>query len=81
MILKVHTLRKWGARGEELYLRATKVTAVKVMIVCVCCCCCKCCFGRLFAAGAIGVVVALLSGVRRAGCKVAAALLCVSGHA
>ena len=46
VILKVHTLRKWGARGEELYLRATKVTAVKVMLVC--CCCCKCCFGRLF---------------------------------
>ena len=33
VILKVHTLRKWGARGDELYLRATKVTAVKVMFV------------------------------------------------
>jgi hypothetical protein len=57
--------RKWGARGDELYLRATKVTAVKVILVCVCCCC-KCCFGQLFAAGAIGVVIAFLRGVRRA---------------
>jgi hypothetical protein len=29
----VHTLREWGDRGDKLYLRATKVTAVKVMFV------------------------------------------------
>ena len=30
VILKVHTLRKWGERGNELFLRADKVTSVKV---------------------------------------------------
>ena len=33
VLLKVHTLREWGDRGDKLYLRATKVTAVKVMFV------------------------------------------------
>jgi hypothetical protein len=33
VLLKVHTLREWGDRGDELYLRATKVTAVKVIFV------------------------------------------------
>eukprot|EP00802_Teleaulax_amphioxeia_P007401 Tamp_07407.p1 GENE.Tamp_07407~~Tamp_07407.p1 ORF type:complete len:797 (+),score=226.18 Tamp_07407:307-2391(+) len=31
VILKVHTLLKWGDRGDKLYLRAVKVTAVKMM--------------------------------------------------
>lgn len=31
VLLKVHTLNKWCDRGEKLYLRATKVTAVKVI--------------------------------------------------
>ena len=31
VILKVHTLRKWRDRGDKLFLRANKVTAVKVM--------------------------------------------------
>jgi CHAT domain-containing protein/tetratricopeptide (TPR) repeat protein len=31
VILKVHTLRKWRERGNKLYERASKVTAVKFM--------------------------------------------------
>jgi len=31
VILKVHTLRKWGERGNELFLRADKVTSSKVI--------------------------------------------------
>jgi hypothetical protein len=31
VILKVHTLRKWGERGDKLYERASKVTAVKFL--------------------------------------------------
>ena len=38
VILKVHTLRKWRERGDKLYLRAGKVTAVKVLLVCLCRC-------------------------------------------
>ena len=34
VILKVHTFRKWGDRGDELYRRATKVTGVKVLLPC-----------------------------------------------
>jgi CHAT domain-containing protein len=30
VIIKVHTLRKWRERGDQLYQRASKVTAVKV---------------------------------------------------
>jgi len=35
VILKVHTLCKWRDRGDKLYLRASKVTAVKVLLSCV----------------------------------------------
>ena len=31
VILKVHTLLKWGERGKELYQRASKVTAAKFL--------------------------------------------------
>ena len=40
VILKVHTLLKWGDRGDKLYLRAVKVTAVKVLLARVCSCRC-----------------------------------------
>ena len=36
VILKVHTLLKWGNRSDKLYLRAVKVTAVKVLLARVC---------------------------------------------
>jgi hypothetical protein len=31
VILKVHTLRRWRERGDKLYERASKATAVKFM--------------------------------------------------
>ena len=31
VLLKAHTLLKWRDRGDKLFLRAAKVTAVKVM--------------------------------------------------
>ncbi len=31
VILKVHTLRRWRERGDKLYERALKATAVKFM--------------------------------------------------
>ena len=42
VILKVHTLLKWGSRGDKLYQRAVKVTAVKVLLARVCSCRCSC---------------------------------------
>ena len=42
VILKVHTLLKWGDRGDKLYLRAVKVTAVKVLLARVYSGCCSC---------------------------------------
>ena len=34
VILKVHTFRKWGDRGDDLYKRTTTVTGVKVLFSC-----------------------------------------------
>jgi CHAT domain-containing protein len=42
VILKVHTLLKWGSRGNKLYQRAVKVTAAKVLLARVCSCRCSC---------------------------------------